>query len=233
MNTCCKSKFRQHILSIIEWSLLIIAVFCILLILLVCVCRLFCGGWNAALSEENIKNMLVFWRDYKELYIIAFSCLTLYVALVHLKKFVDVSTIQCLSTLREKFNTPEKKSIHSYLLPPSDKNVILPELEKMERIDRVMPSDKIRYSNVELFDYLGTIELGIIMLKKGLITLEEFKNQFGYRVENCWKCQPIGCHIFKNMTYYEDFLSVVKMMGLNNSTEPQCPDSANKSSNKK
>ena len=58
-------------------------------------------------------------------------------------------------------------------------------------------------------DYIGVIELGAIMLKKGIISFEEFYNQFGYRVEYILKNGELRNHIKGNMQYYEDFLYVV------------------------
>ncbi len=38
--------------------------------------------------------------------------------------------------------------------------------------------------SINVFNYLGTIELGAIMLQREVISFEEFYNQFGYRVIN-------------------------------------------------
>lgn len=51
-------------------------------------------------------------------------------------------------------------------------------------IQRLNENSSIDLSTVEIFDYLGTLELGAIMLYRGTITEREFLNQFGYRFEN-------------------------------------------------
>lgn len=96
-----------------------------------------------------------------------------------------------------------------------DKKVILPELEnEVSDENRRMP-----YSNVELFDYLGTIELGAIMLRKGLISLDEFDQQFGYRVRNCWNNRAICEHIQKHYEYYSDFKYAVEQLDRSNKSK--------------
>ena len=105
------------------------------------------------------------------------TALSLWIVLYNLKKYIDVETVVLLGNLRGALNSKEKKVISNYLLPyPEKNNPIIPELERH-------PYDKkencILRSNVELYDYLGTIELGAIMLHRKTITMKEFNNQFG------------------------------------------------------
>ena len=57
------------------------------------------------------------------------------------------------------------------------------------RCDNKMPE------NLDVFNYLGTIELGAIMLQRGVISFDEFYNQFGYRVINIANNEQLMAHI--------------------------------------
>ena len=129
--------------------------------------------------------------------------MTLYIASIQFRKHLDVQAINALSDLRTKLNTDNKKVIHNYLLPFDDKSVVLAKIDRQA-------DDKIEFSNLELFDYLGTIELGAIMLKREVITIEEFYNQFGYRVENLVSNADVLEHIYKNREYYSAFMEIVE-----------------------
>lgn len=84
--------------------------------------------------------------------------------------------------------------------------------EKDESRITTTKQDSLFDDNVELFDYLGTIELGAIMLKKGIIGYDEFYNQFGYRVENIMRCEKVKNHICDNCRYYRMLIYVMKRM---------------------
>ena len=48
------------------------------------------------------------------------------------------------------------------------------------------------------------------MLKRDIITIDEFYNQFGYRVENLVNNADVLKHILENREYYVAFMSVVE-----------------------
>ena len=111
-------------------------------------------------------------------------------------RYIDLETVHSLGYLRELLNTKEKKIIHNYLLDPDDIDPIIKEIDRQSVIDSDN-GNSIIHSNIELFDYLGTIELGAIMLDRSVINEEEFENQFGYRIEN------IRRYINKNSKFME------------------------------
>lgn len=94
--------------------------------------------------------------------------MTLWIASYQLAKYIDVETINSLAQLREMLNSEEKKKIHTALFDPEDKEPILPELQS-KNPDRTMD-----FSNAEFFDYIGTIELGAIMVRRGVISILNF-----------------------------------------------------------
>ena len=162
----------------------------------------FHGGWKIELSSEAVKGMIDYWDGYAPLITIFGAILTLYIASVQFKKHIDVQAVAALSDLRTKLNTDEKKRIHDFLLP-LDNKVVLAQIDRNNE-------EKVDLSNIELFDYLGTIELGAIMLKRDIITIDEFYNQFGYRVENLVNNADVLKHILENREYYVAFMTVVE-----------------------
>lgn len=132
--------------------------------------------------------------------------MTLWIASYQLAKYIDVETINSLAQLREMLNSEEKKKIHTALFDPEDKEPILPELQS-KNPDRTMD-----FSNAEFFDYIGTIELGAIMVRRGVISVDEFYNQFGYRVENIWVNEGVKKHISNNKSYYKDLNFIIRRL---------------------
>lgn len=112
--------------------------------------------------------------------------LSFIVAVITLKKTIDIQTINSLAKLRELLNTKEKKEIHERLIK---------ETHKTKEI------------GIEELDYIGTIELGAIMHRKGIISDSELYNQFGYRVENIFN-SSLYAKISNDTRYYEDFIYI-------------------------
>lgn len=161
---------------------------CLLIVFIQTLC---CKGWHLALNIDGVKGIQSFWLDYLPLIKLLGCSLTIWIASYNLVKYLSVETVKALAKLREMLNSEEKKKIHTALFDPEDKKPILSELQ----------SD---FSNAEFFDYIGTIELGAIMVRRGVISIDEFYNQFGYRVENLWANQEVRSHINKEATYYKD-----------------------------
>ena len=154
------------------------------------------------------------------------AILSLWVIAFNLKKYIDVQTVQLLGDLRKMLNSDEKRRIHFFLMRKEDKKAVIDKLEKDERYKKKEENEDaeivysvdskddqlkeqhnidngtINHSNVELFDYLGTIELGAIMLDLGLITTEQFKNQFGYRLDNIMESPDLLRHLTDEQSSY-------------------------------
>ena len=147
------------------------------------------------------------------------TIITIWVLTYTLKKASDTACVQALADIRSKLNSVEKKKIHFFLMDDADeKMAILEDLEKNPkyRSNNDLPRQteekavvRIEMSNVELFDYLGTIELGAIMLSKGLISLEEFDNQFGYRIVNIMRHPDLRGHILDPKCNYGFLLEAI------------------------
>jgi hypothetical protein len=152
-----------------------------------------------------VENMQQFWLEFSPLLKVFGCVLTLTVAVLHINKYLDIEAVTALAKLRSMLW--------------NDK--ILPIHHKLENINDKCPNDtkekehcnKCEITEDEnLYHYIGTIELGSIMVKRGAIGLKEFYNQFGYRIENLLKCKKIKEHIQENRVYYEDFIYIIERL---------------------
>lgn len=108
------------------------------------------------------------------------------IATITLKKTTDIQAVDSLARLRTMLNSDEKKKIHQDLI------------EKAKEEDEL---------SVEQLDYIGIIELGAIMHRKGIIDDKELYNQFGYRVENIMK-SSLREKLSRDMLYYKDYFYI-------------------------
>lgn len=172
-------RIENGSVNVICFGLLVASVFFAVCIILV-MCRASCNeGWHICLGPDSIKNMQDFWVQYTPLVKAFFASVTLFVASHSLMKYIDVERTRSLGEIREKLNDMPKKIIHDYVMNNKDKEGVPSSL-----IQRLNENSSIDLSTVEIFDYLGTLELGAIMLYRSTITETEFLNQFGYRFEN-------------------------------------------------
>lgn len=194
----CENLFRKYLPRII------CALFWISIILFIAAISSLIASFciNEELHDCKIGNV---WLDYKFWTETFGGCLTLWVIIYNLKKFIDIETVKALGDLRTKLNDDRKKEIHTFLFPNEDKTPILNNIENKSNSSDAAA----QFANADIFDYIGTIELGAIMLKRDAITLDEFKNQFGYRVENIKNNSNLMRHIKENKEYYSDFLWIL------------------------
>lgn len=137
------------------------------------------GLWNieyANIPYSNINLLNAFMR-----------LIIFYVALITLKKWIDIETINSLANLRKMLNSTSNRQIHKELICESDAEEVL---------------------SIDELDYLGTIELGAIMHRKGALSDKEFYNQFGYRVNNVLNSKIYDV-IAREAHYYKDFQYIV------------------------
>lgn len=157
----------------------------IIVITVIIVCILIIVAIIQLADEINASNFSEGITSFIGLPIIkAFGVLlSFFVAVITLKKTIDIQTVNSLAKLRELLNTKEKKEIHKRLINnPYDTSEI----------------------GIEELDYIGTIELGAIMHRKGIISDSELYNQFGYRVENICN-SSLYEKITEDDSYYNDF----------------------------
>ena len=167
----------------------------------------FCWEFHPQFTREGVSTMQEFWIDYKYIIQALGGCLTLFIVSYNLQRYIDVETIKALGDLRNKLNSKDKKKLHTFLMHEDDKPAVLTELDSP-----VDNKGNIAYSNAVLFDYIGTIELGAIMVKRKVISIDEFYNQFGYRVENLMNNAAIKSHIKDNPNYYKALQYIVQRL---------------------
>ena len=178
-------------------GLLFFAVLCALCIVIIVFDALLTGAWRILIGAEGVKGLQMFWLPYAPLLKVFFYSMTLFVASHTLMKYIDVETCRSLGEIRNKLHDDPKKKIHNYLMDEKDKKEEI--IEKLKSFS----NDGTDLSNVEIFDYLGTLELGAIMLTRGILSEKEFYNQFGYRFENLANAPELLAHIEQQHEYYE------------------------------
>lgn len=189
--------FRNLIKAINAILLVIIALLTICVLIIICEAFL-TDGVRIQYNSDGVKNMVAFWKDYSAIIITLGSCLTLFIASYNLGQYLNVETINALATLRNMLNSPETRRVHEYLLPDDERKAILPDSEGEANFKEIC--------NIDIFNYIGTLELGCLMLENRVIDEDKFTNQFGYRIENLSNSQEIKEHILKNKKYYLDTL---------------------------
>ena len=189
--------FRNLIKAINAILLVIIALLTICVLIIICEAFL-TDGVRIQYNSDGVKNMVAFWKDYSAIIITLGSCLTLFIASYNLGQYLNVETINALATLRNMLNSPENRRVHEYLLPDDERKVILPNCET--------ETDFQNIRNIDIFNYIGTLELGRLMWDNGVIDQTKFNNQFGYRFENLFNSKEIKEHIKANKQYYHKSL---------------------------
>lgn len=185
--------FRNLIKAINAILLVIIALLTICVLIIICEAFL-TDGVRIQYNSDGVKNMVAFWKDYSAIIITLGSCLTLFIASYNLGQYLNVETINALATLRNMLNSPENRRVHEYLLPDDERKAILSDSEGETNFKEIC--------NIDIFNYIGTLELGCLMLENRVIDEDKFNNQFGYRVNNLSNSQEIKEHILKNKEYY-------------------------------
>lgn len=194
MRHCILKKMIQAI----NWILLAVIALLTICVLIIIGGAIVSGEFSIQPNSEGIKNMIAFWKDYSALIITLGSCLTLFIANYNLGQYLNVETINALATLRNMLNSPENRRVHEYLLPDDERKAILPNCET--------ETDFQNIRNIDIFNYIGTLELGRLMWDNGVIDETKFKNQFGYRFENLFNSKEIKEHIKANKQYYHKSL---------------------------
>lgn len=112
--------------------------------------------------------------------------LPIVVALSVFYENLKVQECQALLDLRTLLNSDNNMEVHTALKKDRNNMPLGIELNKGKE-DKKNKEEEVLYSKID--NYLGTIELINVYLKKGIISEKEFNNQFGYRIDSI-KCNP-------------------------------------------
>lgn len=213
MDCKCKvNRFFRFTLRCLNFVFLGCVLLSFAALLVIFIETLFSGGWHFWPVAQGFKNAIAFWTPYISIIKLFGYSATLLIAGYNLSKYMDVMAIDSLRTIRERFNDEKKNELHEFILhkddhkpiikhviPYNEQDGVRSDADKDELGDEYKPQIK----NTTIYDYLGTIELGAIMLRKGMISINEFYNQFGYRVENVFRNPDICKSINNDYKYYE------------------------------
>ncbi|BEG98510.1 hypothetical protein BSYN_07750 [Bacteroides sedimenti] len=74
-----------------------------------------------------------------------------------------------------------------------------------------IPSTKDeKTKQIELFCYLRTIEQAKFMIQKRIIDIEQFYKQFGSRIDDIVKCEPLKEYLDRNHKLWVDLLWIIR-----------------------
>jgi hypothetical protein len=150
-----------------------------------------------------------------------FSLVSLYVASRQLDKRSDTACINALAELRRQLTTGTNRNVHFMLSLDEDKktlsnkDILVDEDTKPEEKEKqVMLKEKEfelktpdNIPMIDVYNYLGTIGLGVNMVREKLIDWETFYRHIGYRIENIFEGESdahktVRKHIEDNRSYY-------------------------------
>ena len=164
-------------------------------------------------SPQSFGELIANPHVLKFLLIACFSLLTLFVAGKQLQKQTDVATITALTELRKQLTSERNRNIHFVLLPKDEQKTMSEKQkvdEKIKEENELMQAEKIL--TIDVLNYLGTLELGVLMVRKNLIDMKTFYSQFGYRIENIFEEEDskihsmVREHINGSKAYYRNLL---------------------------
>ena len=227
--------FLSYFVSVFTWLGVFATIAAILMIVVIIVDAN--AEYDLLLTLAGIDGFVKFWSGYGLVLKILASGITLVITGYTLTHALHLATINSLKDLRERFNESGKKSfmlflMKSYKAPDdsSDSNLAERIASTSSQLNvPVMIENQISFNSTDVLDYFGVIELGGLMLKRGLITIEEFYNQFGYRLEYVLANQQIVKHIYNDAEgYYKDLhwvIDLLKNVGLLKESLPVEPGS--------
>jgi len=153
---------------------------------------------------------LFFWfgkeAGYGKLTVMLFSTAALFIVSYNLSRFLneyrkrsDIKGIKAFTELRKMLDeNKENFEIHRDL-----------HFGKYEFIES--PSTKEEETKqMELFRYLGTIELAASMVRKGVINIEQFDKQFGYRIDDIVRCTMLKDYLYCNKESWTDLIWIIR-----------------------
>lgn len=153
-------------------------------------------------------NMFTEWVNLQFFLTALFGLVTLYVASRQLHKRSETACINSLIELRKQLTTGNNRNVHYALSPDEDKKT-LNDKDVVPKSCGLEETEKIPM--IDVFNYLGTLELGVQMVKRKMIPQDTFYNQFGYRLENIFEGnsdihKKVRNHINECKSYYKDLL---------------------------
>lgn len=173
----------------------------------------------------ELDSILKYWcgENYtrEKILVAFFSVMTLYMANFSLSKYYteykrknDLEEINSLFEIRNLLSKEDFKRIHlklemgKYTMPKITETKAKAETESETKADS---ETEVEAEKMDLYDYLGSIELAGILVKRGVISMSQFINQFGYRVTNIMECKDLMDSLNgPDSVYWSDLLWIIE-----------------------
>lgn len=140
---------------------------------------------NLTINKQGFIYFLSLFDAFKTLLAATFIIIPVYLALETLISNINNQEGKALLDLRGILNEPESKEIHIKIRGQDcDWGNGIPQYEQ---------NDANTWRKID--NYLGVLELINILIDKNVISIENFNNQFGYRVNNVFQNQDIKDYI--------------------------------------
>lgn len=225
----------KSLINLLNKVFFVLSIVLFLILVIIAFQALTSGNYCLLLNEDGFKNFQDFWEDYSILLKGFASSATISIAGYNLTKYIDIAAIESLSNLRNRFNESGKRAFHVFMMKREYdmKKREYPEANEYKKTDFAL-ADEIKkdgvsecsepcfnpcrcsgntdFDSADVLDYLGTVELGYLMYRRRLITLDEFWNQFGYRLEYLLENQGVVDHINNNYLYYENMIQIINIL---------------------
>ena len=185
----CKKMKWYH------WVLLAIAVLAIVYCaIFLCLCK-GCTQWPHLIMDG--LNIIVL-------------TITAIIALSAYSRGKKIEEANFLLKLRELLASEKNMEVHRFFCTEDNESSQFLNYTKGFNIDKHLDFD-----TVDLYNYLGTLELANILLLQDIISEESFKSQFGYRIENI-KTPAIQSMLNGEKGYWDDLEELIKKFGNHN-----------------
>ena len=175
---CKCNTFERHCLQVIKAVVFIVAIALFGTIVAMIVRQWQTTDWcELVLSPRMLRYALIS----------LFSLITLYVAIITLHRSVSVEETKAIVALRNLFYQEGNLKVHQALSIDYDfcKKARVKSAENQEKEEdacSIFANDAEQHC--ALNNYIGTLEVAFLMVEHGVITIEEFDNLFGYRLNS-------------------------------------------------
>ena len=196
---CTCNTFEKKWLSVVRWIVLGL-MFALFVVIIVMVANQWCGCClcELMLSSRILRYALVGLFSLTTLWVAIY---TLRIALKTSERNVSAGEMTAIVALRELFYQDGNLKVHAIITKEYNALLAKSENKTNENAKRTNPNVQQPFlSEAEkecaLNNYIGTLEVAYLMVEKGVITIDDFKNLFGYRLIALY-----------NSSFYNDYIS--------------------------
>ena len=156
-------------------------------------------------TSGGIANFLSQFAPFEHLFSGTILLMTIYVALASYVSSKKTESMRALQDLRKMLMTDDNIRIHDLLEYDDDS-----QTDKENKMVDFQCEFAHRQGSV--YNYMGILELSKFYLDNGIITKEQFQDQFGYRVENIFANPLVYQWISKYPDHWETLNALKKII---------------------